>query len=206
MSCLGPNYNPQPPRLWPRFQNSCDFNTNTTISALNDAQMANKGNILQYKKNSAHLTRRQQYAQLARGGGPYRTTTWATQTETYSDPNIRKLKRVNIVRNINADGTTTTETITCGPTITPVYADGGTLIFNVVEDQCTGMDITCPEQNYCNPTSASGVPGPIMYLCYKTGNNYPTYYPRVRRTMASSGTSWPYGAKMLVSANGIPSV
>jgi hypothetical protein len=206
MSCLGPYYNPRPTRLWSRVETSCDFNANTTPSQLNDIKMANKGNILQYKKNSAHLTRREQYAQLARGGGPYRTSTWATQTDAYSDPNIRKLKRVNIVRNINGDGTTTTETITCGPTITPVYADGGSLIFNVVEDPCTGNTITCPEQNYCNPTSASDVPGPIMYLCYKTGNNYPTYYPRVRRIMTSSGTKWPYGGKMFVSANGTPSV
>lgn len=205
MSCLGPNYNPQPPRLWSRVQPACDINANTSPSTLNAMKMAYKGNILQYKNNSANLTRRQLYSQLATGGGPYRTTTWATQTDAYSNPNVRMLKRVNIVRNINADGTTTTEPITCGPTITPVYADGGTLVFNVVEDPCTGNTITCPKQNYCNPTSASDVPGPIMYLCYRTGNNYPSYYPRVRRTMTSSGTSWPYGGKMFVSANSIPS-
>lgn len=206
MSCLGPNYNPQPPRVWSRVQNSCDINENTTIATLNQIQMANKGNILQYKQNSANLTRRQTYAQIARGRGPNRTTTWATQTDKYSNPNIRMLKRINIARNINSAGVTTTDPITCEPTITPVYADGGSLVFNVVEDPCTGNTITCPEQNYCTPTSASGVPGPIMYICYKTGNNYPTYYPRVRRTMSSSGTSWPYGAKNLVSANSIPSL
>lgn len=205
MSCLGPYYNPRPARLWSRVQTSCDINTNTSVAEMNEMQMLNKGNILQYKNNSANLTRRQKYAQLATGGGPYRTSTWATQTDSYSNPNIRMLQRVNIVRNINADGTTTTEPITCGPSVTPVYADGGSLVFNVVEDPCTGNTIRCPEQNYCNPTSASGVPGPIMYLCYRTGNNYPTYYPRVRRTMSSNGTNWPYGARMLVSANSTPS-
>lgn len=206
MSCLGPNYNPQPPRLWSRVQNTCDINANTSIATLNDIQVSRKGNILQYKQNSANLTRNQQYAQLATGNGPYRTTTWATQTDAYSNPNIRMLQRVNIVRKINADGTTTTQPITCEPTINPVYADGGNLVFNVVEDPCTGKITRCPNQNFCTPTSASGVPGPIMYLCYKTGNNYSSYYPRVRRTMSSNGTSWPYGAKMLVSANSIPSV
>jgi len=54
-----------------------------------------KGNILQYKKNSGNLTKNQRYAQIAKGMWTNRTTTWATQTESYTNPNTNNLKRVN---------------------------------------------------------------------------------------------------------------
>jgi hypothetical protein len=88
MSCLGPLYNPQPPREWYRFSNILEIETAET-------RMLQKGNVLQYKKNSLDLTKQQRYAQIARGLWTNRNTTWASQSETYSNPNLKSLQRVN---------------------------------------------------------------------------------------------------------------
>lgn len=105
MSCLGPNYNPNPPREWSRFQNRCSGSTglNTPIASLIPTptymkyQLATyaKGNVLQYKINSSNLTKQQRYAQIAKGMWVNRTTTWATQTDRYTNPNTRFLQQVN---------------------------------------------------------------------------------------------------------------
>ena len=64
-------YNPVPPRVWSRVQNPCTFdvnNLNTDYArAEYDRQMLLKGNILQYKKNSSNLTKKQRYTQIAKG-------------------------------------------------------------------------------------------------------------------------------------------
>ena len=57
--------------------------------------MYNKGNVLQYKKNSSNLTKKQRYSQIAKGMWTNRTKTWASQTETISSPNTQWLQRVN---------------------------------------------------------------------------------------------------------------
>ena len=107
MSCLGPNYNPRPPREWYRFQNQCAY-SNATINFQNGGayrlDVLKKGNVLQYKKNSSNITKQQRYAQIVRGMWTNRTTTWATQTQTYTNPNIGSLKRVGYY-NINAQNT-----------------------------------------------------------------------------------------------------
>ena len=77
-------YLPDPTRVWSRVQNACTYNTNNNnynniYNALSgeqttfqqstyEKQLFNKGNILQYKANSAGLTKQQKYAQLAKGG------------------------------------------------------------------------------------------------------------------------------------------
>ena len=109
MSCLGACYLPVPARSWSRVQNFCTYlNENppptvtvpligTTIpsSALAyQVLLINKGNVLQYKKNSSNLTKRQIYSQIVQGKWTNRTTTWATQSESYSNPNTQHLKRV----------------------------------------------------------------------------------------------------------------
>ena len=43
MSCLGPNYNPNPPREWSRYKPRC-------LNNEANAQMYMKANILQYIK------------------------------------------------------------------------------------------------------------------------------------------------------------
>ena len=139
MSCLGPNYNPNPPRLWSRFENNCifqnenDYDPNeliyvpalkryVTAGNLNfQLAVLRKGNILQYKKNSSNITKNQRYAQIARGNWTNRTTTWATQTETYTNPNTNMLQRVNY-SNINSDGTPTLDPITRCPLLPPKKA------------------------------------------------------------------------------------
>ena len=109
MSCLGPCYLPVPTREWSRVQNSCTYFTGsppetvkvpligTTIpfSALAyQVALINKGNVLQYKKNSSNLSKQQIYTQIAKGMWTNRNTTWATQSLTYTNPNIQHLKRV----------------------------------------------------------------------------------------------------------------
>lgn len=65
---------PDPIRVWSRVENVCD----TSID-----QMNKKANILQYKQNSANLSKKQQYAQLVQN--PPRV--WATQTQSFTNSN-----------------------------------------------------------------------------------------------------------------------
>ena len=105
MSNNGYNYLPRPPRAWNRFENTCAYLTNflpidpkkkvfvpffnetmTTAEFTYRYELYKKGNILQYKANSSNLTKQQRYSQIARGMWTNRTTTWASQSETYSNP------------------------------------------------------------------------------------------------------------------------
>jgi hypothetical protein len=93
MSCLGPEYNPLPPREWVRFHNRCSQNENTRITA-NEAyllQMNIKANVLQHNNNNARLNKNQKYGQLAKRY----FKTYGTQTQTYSNPNIKSFERIN---------------------------------------------------------------------------------------------------------------
>jgi hypothetical protein len=90
-------YLPQPPRDWSRVQNSCSLDTtiSTNINGLEKMNMLQKGNILQYKKNSSNLTINQKYSLIAQGKWVNRNITWATQsTRGYTNPNNTHLKRV----------------------------------------------------------------------------------------------------------------
>ncbi len=222
MSCLQPGYNPPVTRAWNRVQNSCTYRaigelpSTVYIPALKKSvpyseaptvfAMLKKGNILQYKNNSSNLTKNQRYAKIARGKWTNRTSSWASQSDTYTQPNIRMLKRANVSNNIYLNGTPTTNPITCDPN-TPedeiVVEDGGTLVCTVQYNPCTGQTITAPPKEFCFPTYCSDVPGPIMNLCYN--DSMPTYYPRQQYVMNSSGDKWPQGYKGLVSGNDIPS-
>ena len=122
MSCLGPGYNPQPPREWYRFENRQPDLSNQTLPSpsqtplptgrtiyvpilnayvnVNDSvgyqdAVYKKGNILQYKANSASFTKAQTYSQIAQGNWQNRTKTWSSQSVWTSDPNTASLKRVN---------------------------------------------------------------------------------------------------------------
>lgn len=225
MSCLAPGYDPSITRAWSRVQHSCTYpdtsgNTSTSTiyvpilkkyvpvsSVASELAMLNKGNILQYKKNSSNLTKKQRFAKIAQGQWTNRTTCWATQTVKYTEPNTRLLKRVNIPNNIYLNGTVTSNPITCDTT-TPkdeiIIAQGGVLLCNEQENPCTGVTIKQPPRELCHPTSASDVPGKIIPLCYN--DSLPTYYPRQQYTMNTSGDKWPQGYKDLISGNDIPSV
>ena len=85
------------------------------------------------------------------------------------------------------------------PVVTPVsppppivIQDGGTLNCAEQENVCTGFVKRHLSQQICNPTTDSDVPGQIELLCWNDGN--PTWYPRQRYTMPTSGNKWPYNS------------
>ena len=220
------NYNPRPPRVWSRVQNQCTYadasnnvyqsvyipltkQTVTLAQANYEDKLLQKGNILQYKGNSSQLTKKQKYSQLAKGFGPNRTKVFATQSETYTNPNTTGLLRVNSSilpfpndlvgqpNNIsgpfqyavpNPDGCT-------GLSI----QDGGNLVCGTYANPCTGEIIQTGATSsvICNPASASNVPGSAT-LCWDT--KVQTWFPRQRYFMNNSGTKWPQGYKGFVSA------
>ena len=123
MSCLGPRYKPEPPREWNRFENNCsriNLLTNTSnanLTNLSIYEMYPKSNILQYKANSSHLTKNQRYGQIARGMWTNRTTTWATQSDKYTNPNTQFLKRSNYSELVIDDNNIIDNTTTPSPII-----------------------------------------------------------------------------------------
>jgi hypothetical protein len=212
MSCLGPDYNPNPQRVWSRVQNPCTYNldpptavfvplTGQTINLVDyprGKQMLLKGNILQYKKNSSNLTKQQRYSQIAKGLWTNRTKSWASQTQTSTNPNTSSLLRVNY------------ETIPIINQITDPFGctvdflkEGGTLVGNTVVNPCTGEVIKKTFVNQCNPSSASDVPGPIIPLCWDS--RVETWYPRQNLTMNNSSDKWPVNYKLFKSANALVS-
>ena len=111
MSCLGSKYNPVPTKEWYRYENRCTYDTTAPSGTVvyvpllkqyvssealaYELAVLKKGNILQYKKNSANITKTQRYAEIAKGAWTNRTTTWGTQSVSYTNPNTKSLKRVN---------------------------------------------------------------------------------------------------------------
>lgn len=80
MSCLGENYNPTITRVWERVENVCTFD--------DPDNMKHKANILQYKKNSGNMTKKERYSRIAQGKWNLRKTSWATQTQTVTNPDV----------------------------------------------------------------------------------------------------------------------
>jgi hypothetical protein len=240
MSCLNPNYNPDPTHVGYRVENRCVLDTEYTYSTTSQVyipslqinvpivsvpyvkQMLEKGNVLQYKKNSSNLTNKQRYSQICKGLWTNRTKTFATQTQTYTNPNIRSFKKENVPVNITLSGNPTNDPITCDTTSNNTYPlspllvnnnpqvlnnvvvnDGGNLVCNTIENPCNGVSATFPTK-YCYPSTASNIPLPEIQLCYNT--NLPTYYPKTRYVMNTSLSKWPQNAKGLCkSANSISS-
>jgi len=214
MSCLGKEYIPIPPRVWFRVENQCPLdNSNLNIKehtleaqAL-EAQMSQKGNVLQYKKNSSNLTQNQRYAKIARGQWTNRHTTWATQSDTTTNPNTKMLKRngtVKVAVDLNTGALTETTLPLTACTVPSsssvlVIQDGGTLQCNVQENVCTGKTVIYPNNTNYFPTTDSDVPGTIQVLYWKDGTQ--TWYPKTRRKMNTSTTKWPVGAKFIQTAH-----
>ncbi len=177
MSCLAPDYNPNPTRTWSRVQSSCSL-VIPTIPITKDQvialQMRRKGNVLQYKENSSNLTKQQQYSLIAQGKWTNRTKTWATQGASATKNNTPVMSTSSDYTNPNTHN---------------LPRAGNTLI--------------CPAIK-CVPTSSSNVPGPIIDICYD--DSLSTYYPRENTIMNNSTNGFPKGAKNLVSANGINSI
>ena len=208
MSCLGAGYLPVPPRVWSRVQNSCSLDESKDNHAFAQAeatQMKNKGNVLQYKKNSSNLTKQQRYAKIARGQWTNRHITWASQSQTVSDPNTKQLKRVNSTRvTVDPVSRAITETTlplsVCSKSMNPlVILDGGSMLCNAQTNVCTGQTKIQPSGPSYFPTSDSDVPGTIQYLTWD--DNMSPWYPKPRRVMNNSGTKWPTGAKFIRTAH-----
>jgi len=219
------NYNPFPPRVWSRVQNSCtffDFNsdytsayiplTGQTVSQAQadyEKKQYYKGNILQYKGNSARLTKSQKYSQLARCSGPSRTKVFATQTQSYSNPNTTGLLRVNYETYQFPNQIVGAPNNISGPFIYDVknpdgcssnsVQDGGALVCGTYANQCTGEIYKKGASGsvICNPASASNVPGP-GFLCWDNKNS--TWFPKPRYVNNNSTDKWPVNYKGLVSA------
>jgi hypothetical protein len=213
------SYNPKPTRVWSRVQHpftfTLDSSYNSVFSPLTgkttsllEADYYNKllykGNILQYKKNTSNLTKSQRYSQICKGMWTNRTKSYATQTQTYTNPNTSNLKQVNFI-NVPTNGVTT---YIPGPLNFNIPApngcpsniikEGGSLLCNTVVNPCTDEVIETTTVLECYSTSSSDVPGPIIDLCWNS--KLDTWYPRQNLTMPTSGTKWPEGYKGLVSA------
>jgi hypothetical protein len=65
---------------WSRDTRVCDPNRDRT-------NMQHKKQVLQYRKNSSHLTKSQRYTNMVNGRGPLGNTVWASQSETVTIPN-----------------------------------------------------------------------------------------------------------------------
>jgi hypothetical protein len=212
MSCLGPGYNPQPPRAWSRVEALCALSTDSSGTIPSpvtnipvplgvyyyEAQLINKGNVLQYKKNSSNITKQQRYSQIAKGMWINRTKTWATQSDIYTNPNMTSLRRINSVTVPLPVGVV--DPFGC-PTTT--YQEGGTLLCNQTVNPCTNEVIETSFTPNCFPTTDSNVPGKIQPLCWNS--RLQTWYPRQLKTMNNSTNKWPQGYKFFRSANAIPS-
>jgi hypothetical protein len=217
-------YLPIPPRVWSRVQNQCTYaipNNNyvsiynpltkqtTSLAQANiEKKIQYKGNILQYKINSSQITKNQKYSQIAKGLWSNRTKVYATQTQTYTNPNTKNLARINAIKIPFPNEIVGSPNNISGPFQYGIpnpnhcpdnyIVDGGSLVCNAVVDPCNGKVTQKFTTHSCFPTYCSDVPGPIIDLYYnpKLG----TYFPRNNYTMPNSGNKWPEGYKGFQSA------
>jgi len=210
------NYNLQ--RVLSRVQNNCiyGFPSGTLTKKLAspaktiyDERLIYKGNILQYKINSSQLTKKQKYTQLAKGLGQNRTNVFATQSQTYTNPNTTGLLRVNYDTFTFPNQLVGKPNNISGPyqymISNPFYCsnnsiqDGGNLICGTYANPCTGEIIKKdPPNPLCYPTYFSDVPGRAIDLCWYP--NIQTWFPRQRYFMNNSTNKFPQGYKGFISA------
>ena len=228
------SYNPIPPRVWSRVQNQCtytdasgnfDINYNqvyipltkqtvTQAKANYEDKLIYKGNILQYKGNSSRLTKSQKYTQLAKGFGPNRTKVFATQSQTYTNPNTTGLRRRHTQTYPYPNSIVGDPNNPSGPfqynvpnpngCLNNSIQDGGTLVCGIFANPCTGDIIKqgATSATICNPASASDVPGSSI-LCWNT--QVQTWFPKPRYFMNNSTDKWPVNYKGLDGFSGLVS-
>lgn len=122
--CLARKYLPQPPRVWLRSTGICEiiyqndengtvylpyFNKNVSVNeAIYLKKMLYKGNILQYSSQATQLggyTKKMNYARIAKGFGKFRKRGWASQTDSYTSPNVNSFHRENFtITSNNSNG------------------------------------------------------------------------------------------------------
>ena len=79
---------PFPTRTWFRAGGAPCSGTAATRA------LAKKTEVLQYKGNSAQLTQKQKWAQFAKGKSHNKKQSWASQTQTVTNPNVNNLYQV----------------------------------------------------------------------------------------------------------------
>ena len=185
---------------WARVRLDCSSITNTQLSK----QMLEKGNVLQYKKNSSNLTKTQKYALIARGKWTNRTRTYASQSDVCSNPNSNSLAREGGQQKCddrsspfqyNVLNPFTCDEVLCFKTDTSynVVIDGGVLVGNQTVNPCTqGLEKTT-FLNPCNLTTASDVPGKVQPLCWDL--RLEPWYANKRYIMNTSANKWPTNYK-----------
>lgn len=168
-----------------------------------------KGNILQYKNTSSNLTKKQKYAKIANKLGPGRTKVFATQSQTYSNPNTTSLTRIDsqiylfpneIVgapNNISGPFQYAVPNPFGCPNTNYSLEDGGALICGSYQNPCTKNITSKPFQEKCFSSSCSNVPGNSI-LCWNS--KIATYFPRSNYRMNNSNNKWPTNYKFFVSA------
>ena len=214
------SYLPIPAKAWSRVQKECSLNTSTSFQIFDplnnnyitqekynlQKQILIKGNILQYKNNSTNITKKQKYSQIAKGNWVNRTKTWATQSDTYSNPNTKSFLRVNtstLSATSNTPFVTNIYKIPPNPFNCPIdlssgIIDGGTLVGNTIVNPCNGKIIKVTTSSNCNLSTDSDVPGPPIVLCWNP--RVPIYYPRQNLINNNSTNKWPINYKGLISA------
>ena len=218
------NYLPIPPRVWSRVQNPCTYIvpdnsynsiyiplTNQTVSLAQanlEEKIQYKGNILQYKGNSSRITKNQKYSQISKGLWCNRTKVFATQSQTYTNPNTTSLARVNYTSIPFPNQIVGSPNNISGPfqygipnpnnCNTTTIQDGGSLLCGSYANPCTGEIVQTVSEQQCFPTYCSDVPGQIMDLCWNP--KLQTFFPRNRLTMSNSLNKWPQGYKGLIGA------
>lgn len=220
------NYNPIPPRVWSRVQHPCTFTDGNLsnqdgvffpltgqivpqVQADIENKLIYKGNILQYKGNSARFTKQQIYSQLAKCNGPSRTKVFATQSEKYTNPNKSSLQRVGFQTYSYPNQIVGAPNNISGPfqynvanpnncSSTDVQV-GGILVCGIYANPCTGeiYNRLDANANVCNASSASNVPGSSI-LCWN--KKLQPWFPRSRYIMNNSANKWPINYKGFVSA------
>ena len=218
------SYLPIPPRVWSRVQNPCTYIvsdnsynsiyiplTNQTVSLAQanlEEKIQYKGNILQYKSNSSRITQKQKYSQISKGMWCNRTKVFATQSQTYTNPNTTSLARINYTNLPFPNQIVGSPNNISGPfqyglpnpnnCNTTSIQDGGSLLCGSYANPCTGEIIQNVSQQQCFPTYCSDVPGQIMDLCWNP--KLQTFFPKSRLTMSNSLNKWPQGYKGFQSA------
>lgn len=189
------------PVPWARVRLDC---SSTIINTELSKQMLEKGNVLQYKKNSAQLTKSQKYALIARGKWINRTKTYATQSDICSNPNTNSLRReggeVICIDRSSPYQYDLLNPFTCNEVLCfqtdnsyNLIVNGGILLGNQIVNPCTQTLEKTTSTNPCNWNTASDVPGKIQPLCWDL--RLKPWYTNKRYIMNTSGNKWPTNYK-----------
>jgi hypothetical protein len=217
-------YNPNPTRVWSRVQNQCTYiqendsydsvyipllnKKGTLLDASLIQKQIQKGNILQYKNNNFGMTKNQRYSLIAKGMWNTRKKGYATQSQTYTNPNTNSYQRVNynsipfpneiVGSPNNISGPFQYYSQRIGDCSNNLLKDGGSLIGTSIVNQCTGEVINTFKQRNLFPTYCSDVPGTPIYLYWDS--KLSPWYPKTRYFMNNSTNKYPINYKGFVSA------